>query len=606
MANEYQKKVEPPAGAPGSESETMESALSSRVADVCLPAPSSRPRAPESSEREIFGRPCRRLYPLTLCVLLLLGLGCGDRSAYFERIQKWSGPHVLDTHVLYLEQYSGRVVVVKPRDEINPTREFNLALDTERGDDFRHVVTFPDNSHIVFVSLSRRTFYIIDDETGQVAWTLTDLPIEFDGFAFSRDGRYLVGYQRGVELSSMEDNIQIPPYRFTSSRSILSNSHTLLILDRTTGEVSMPTLARNDAPIGAVGFTGAFKVCPFGYTCALDEALDLERIVVFGESRLWMVDPTVGEATGSDVIPLSLSGVGFRPARMRTSSNLEDDGEARFGMDNRESLFLTGVGSRDIVAVNMVWDETDAKLAYSINKLGLSITPRSIMPYLDGGDLYLLATSGTAQIATVHVASARSSLMGLPSAVTDIHALTDGERVYPLLYGGPGLVMVNTVNLDVFGEKNITSVDFGFTPERLAFGGGDNAMAVAVDRHGGRLAAVELEELKARDLSTSVFELTDDLRYLLVDEQDGRLIMLSSEDEAGWRGLYVLSFDGREEELRVEVADVDDQIHLMRSAGEGDLILLDNGYPEGGLTAIADDGSWAHTYRGFLLGKDLF
>lgn len=550
-------------------------------------------------------RTVRFLLPLLL-VTLLLAIGCGGRGDYFEQSRQWSGPHVLNNHVYYLDQTSGRVLTIEARNEEDPIREFMLDPEAEWEDDWLRAITFPDQSHIIFVSRSRRSFYIVDDASGEVKWTITDLPIEFNSFAFSPDGRWMIGYKRNGQVSPRPDhNFFGPEYSFSEEGSILTNSHTLLVLDLQSGEVSLPTLKQNDIPIRSVGFTGTFLMCPS--SCPFESADEMERVAVLGDSRMWLIDPQAGDEAVSDVIPLSLSDEGFRPTVIRATENRNDELDDEGKVDNREQLFLLGQGSWDIVVVNMLWNQEEGRISYSINKLGLNFSPDDILPYADGGEIHLLAVSGDTRMASIHLESARSNLMRLPVSVSNIHPYHEGSRSYPLLYGGKGLVMVNTVNLDVFGDKNLTHIDLGFTPKTVAFGTGSDPHAIAIDGALSRMAVVGLEELKESDLTTSALELTANLSHAMVDEQNNQLMMLES-DHLGkdYRRLYILPFDGEGKEVQIDVSECSDEFSLMRSDDGNDLIMLDNESPEGAITLLSTDGTWAHSYRGFLIGDDLF
>lgn len=550
-------------------------------------------------------RTIRFLLPMLL-VTLLSAMGCGGRAEYFEQSRQWSGPHVLDKHVYYLDRSSGRVLTIEPRNEEEPIREFMLAPDAEWEDDWLRAVTFPDQSHIIFVSRSLRSFYIVDDASGEVKWTIADLPIEFNSFAFSPDGRWMIGYKRNGKISPRPDhNLFGAEYDFSAEGSILTNSHTLLVLDLQSGDVSLPTLKQNDIPIRSVGFTGAFLMC--ANSCPQESAREMERVAVLGDSRMWLIDPQAGDEAVADVIPLSLSDNGFRPTVIRATENRNDELEDEGTVDNREQLFLLGQGSQDIVVVNMLWNQEGDRISYSINKLGLNFSPDDILPYVDGGEIHLLAVSGDTRMASIHVESARSNLMRLPVSASSIHPYHEGARSYPLLYGGRGLVMVNTVNLDVFGDKNLTHIDLGFTPETVAFGSGNDPRVVAIDGALSRMAVVGLDELKESNLTTSALELTANLSHAMVDEQNNLLMMLES-DHLGkdYRRLYILPFDGEDKEVQIDVSECADEFKLMRSDDGNDLILLDNGSPEGSITALSTDGAWAHSYRGFLIGEDLF
>ncbi len=552
-----------------------------------------------------------------LFLFTLWTASCQDRPGRFDDEMFWSGPYVLNRHIYYLERYSGRVVILDPADENEPVQEIALGgEDAARSDsaDWAMAFVFPEKDRIVFVSEAARSFHILDDENGEILWTVPDLPKEFSHFAFSPDGRWMVGFRPDTEwdsavaLSGGADGrtLTAESYAFNDDASIVVNSHMLMLMDLESGAAAYPSLKKNDVPIERVLFTGPFLICAEAETCGALQAEEMERVLILGRSRLWILDPNEGADARADVIPLSMNAV-YRATGSRISGNMDDEPDKDGGVDDRESLFLFSDESADVVAVNLLYDRDEDRLGYSINKLGLPFAVRDILPYRDGGKSYLLALSGSRDAAVVNVDSAAFQTLSLPIAARSIHPRLDSEgRPAPVLYGNAGLVMAKLTNLAVLWEKNLTVAALGFYPQNLIFT--EDGQAVAVDET--HLAVVDLASLEASDLDAVNLELTRAGEDRILDAEKGRLYLLGlnySDDEIAGR-LSMLTFGGGGlSEKRVDVKDPAGSLYLMQGAADGeDRLVVPHEGVEGYLSVIRADGGWARTYRGFLLDRDLF
>jgi len=575
---------------------------------------------------------------LTL-ILLIGGLlaACTGRADRYDELLSWQGPIVLDRHVYYLEPMSGELVVVDPRDGEGSWVYSSMPDMGVEKPDWRYLFTFPDRRHLLFVSQKAGAYVVLDDEDASARWTFDDLPLAFDTFAFSPDGRWMAGYKVGVSvyenysdyysdeddvpllfgLASIESSplaitVRAPGYDFTGDRPILADSHALLLVDLESGEETRPSLGRNDVPIESVFFTGRFAICTHAFACSGSEAEETERIVAAGPSRLWLLDPEKGNEPRVDVVPLAAFGAAHVLAGVTFSANLADSTDRSDGFDTAEALFLPVQSSPDVVMLNMLWDQETARLSYSINKLALPFSPRDLRVYVDGGALHLFALAGDDRAAFVRVDSAQATPLTLPhrASRTLPIALGDGtDRL--LLYGEDSLMIVSLAHLDPLGAKNVTSAPLSFTAPTIWLTENESPRVVALSDAERRLAVVDVEALAQENLSAIVRELTKDVEAYLFDPRRNQLVLLGysswdEEAEAEAQDVFFVPLDKQGEETRLRVDPAEELFIMHGTDAEDDRVLLSDTRGEGRLTVTDVRGESASTLGGFLFGRELF
>ncbi len=565
----------------------------------------------------------RILMILTLAALIPLLTACPSSDS------DWVGPIVLDQHAFYLDQLSGKVVVVDVQK--NNVARFELSTETDEDNpSWRFVASFIDNSHLIFVSEDTQTYYILSDDTGRIEWTIPQLPLEFNSFAFSADGRWMAAYQGSGEWQSdyyYDDyyyneyygsdyaytntykpwqygsptatiNINAHYYGFKSQQSVVSNPNAILLLDRESGEHAFASLKKNDQTIRSIHFTGPFAICQSGDSCNDSDAATIERLVAFGSSRMWLLDPEAGADAQADVIPLSVNeSENLNPVSLASSANLEDF--ATDGIDDRETLFVRLSSSRDLISISMHWNKTEEALEYNINKLGLPFVLTDMHPYLDHDELYVFAVSGDDLAASVQLSSANIQTLALPDGASLIRPMEIDDTEIVALYGDSSLMLVTLADLDVFGEKNVQQADLGFIPNDFAFVDGDSPLVIALNLGGRDLTTVDLGELMKSDLNANVLQLTEYFEDYVVDDHSATLYLLgdydSDEDEQTY---HTLSLSGDLTEEQAEFKGDASQLHLMKDKnGETSHLLFNFGNKREELLVVSTEGGNEHRFE---------
>ncbi len=585
--------------------------------------------------------------PVIAVAFALILISCQGRDDRLDDALNWNGPYVLDKHIYYLDPEVGTLMVIDPRAKGESYRFVELESanleensDSKMEGSFKLMLKFPQNDKIMFVSEKNSAYYVVDDSTGKLLWKIEQPPLEYDHFSFSDDGQWMVGFFNGHSyytgyddyyedeydgngdsyyyeqqmqklIENAEKVITTLDYDFTQNKTIVANTHTVLLMELESGEVFYPTLSKNDTEITSVSFTGKFYMCEQEDGCGVNDAMQTERIVFFGDSRLWIIDPSEGDDAATDVIPLTTE-YNVYPDEIKASLNLDDDLDSKTGIDSNEALFVSMVDSNDVVAINMLWDQNKKKITYSINKLGLPFVPYDFMPYRENEQVYLLVTSGSDVAASIQVNSAKVLSIPIPVAASRIYKYESaaGHEV-PILYGGNGLVAIDTENLELMGDKNITSAAFGFSAGNIRFSGDEMKLAVALLENSGRMATVNLEELLEDDVDAGIMELTTSFDDYRLDESNSQLYLLSSHWDYEGEGqitAYALNLENlAREQIEIPMGDHYGELHLMKGADDQkDLLMVeDTSQKEGYITVSAIDGSWSKVLGGFFLG-DIF
>jgi len=598
------------------------------------------------------------MYLLLIFAVMFVSLSaCESRDPALDEVLAWNGPYVLDRHIYYIHRNEGRVLVIDPRNSVAPLSQIVLEAEPlkDESGEFLHLLTFPDRNRIVFVSERHSRYYFINDANGHLEKIESDIPLEFDSFYFSPDGRWMVGCNRGIEDSYYEDEEEYyyfdnyavenrryddnqesdtyyyrqggenasgilrvaDHYSFRNGKSIVANTHTLMVMSLgEDGAVSYPTLRKNDVAIDSVNFTGLFKICPNRDGCSMADAMEIERLVIFGDSRLWMLDPTGGGDADSDVIPLAIEGSYSTPVSVRVSANMADDTEGEGGIDDSEVLFVQLSGERDVVAINMLWDVSSGGLTYSINKLGLPFAASDILPYFDNGQLNLLVAGANDSVVSVNVNSSRTMALSLPFSCSRIYNyIDDAGKSTPVLYSGEGMVAVKTANLALLGEKNISSVRFGssFSLENIYFTGTENRMGVAVSES-GKVAGVELPQLTLDDVDAEIMELRESYERFIVDSEASQLYLFStSYDEDSDSGILSKAFSLQldnpvADQQMVSLGEDSGSFYFMAGDEKNDdlFVIINRQRSDGFLTAVSSDSRFSLTMGAYLIGDNVF
>jgi len=406
-------------------------------------------------------------------------------------------------------------------------------------------------------------------------------------------------------------------YIFENGKSIVANTHTLLVMSlEEDATISYPTLRKNDIAINSVNFTGKFMICQNRDGCSASDAVETERMVVFGDSRLWMLDPSEGNKAKADVIPLAIEGAYSTPVSISVSANMADDLEAEGGVDDSEILFVQLASDKDVVAINMLWNEGDDSLTYSINKLGLPFAASDIQPYFDGGQLSLLVAGATDSVVSVNVNSAQTISLALPFACSNIYDFVDASGLStPIMYSGEGMVAVRTANLTLLGEKNVSSVRFGssFSVGNIYFTGTENRMGVAIS-DSGLVAGVELPQLALDDVDAEIMELRKTYSRYIVNSSRSQLLLFNTEYDADVDSgilskAFSLQLDNPlADQQMMSLGEESGNFYFMAGEDNDDdiFVMINRQHPEGLMTAVSRNKGFSLTMGAYLLGDDIF
>lgn len=538
-----------------------------------------------------YKRAIRRLgMALVTLVLLVLLTACPEPSR-----TDWQGPVGLNAHLAYFDSETGRVAMFDPRKEGGDPLVVELPGPEdpdELREGFAQILTFPDNTHMIFAAQDTNAFHIVSDAERRVVMTIADVPPIINAAAFSADGRWLIFYvAKGGDENMQEarlpspsgDNLRLGHYIFPNSSSVLLNEHRLIVVDRETMESFTVDLPRNDIPIQRLRFSGAFRICDSGTLCKDSDARQMELVVAAGQGRVWMFDPGDGAGAKVSVVPISESDArsAVSVLTLRASSNLA---EPAGGTDNRETLFMTTSGARDILAVNMMWSKETGGLSVTLNKLPLDFQAQDIELYLDRDGLYLMAL-GSGNLASVHTESARTSRFSVFAGANTIRPLArNGQVAHMLLVGGDSLGLVKLQDFNVFGSKNITTAKVGFHAHVTDVGDEGPWRALCLDRDFSRLAAIDLDELTARNLSATVQRLGQDVQSVLPVADEGKLYLsgvcrvdrYSKHDDSPLLcDVYALElFEAEPKISQITLEDIDPAFLVLPAAGDEPMALV--------------------------------
>ncbi len=555
--------------------------------------------------------------------VLLLGLmviplaGCPESEK-----NDWRGPTFLNTHLAYVETETGQVALVDPRQPDKKAQIVHLP-GAEKEEDivagWRQVLVYPDGSHVVYAAQDINTFHIVSDEAGELVLSIPDVSPLINAASFSPDGRWLVFYvnadsniqDREAEPFDSGINRSLDSFDFPESPSILQNEHRLLVVDREAGETFTLDLPQNDVRIDSIRFSGTFRLCTTGDLCADADARSMELIVAAGVGRLWLFNPADQAEAHVNVVPLSLessSRVGI--TGLRISANMAEPEE---GTDDREILFVNLNLGSDVLALNMVWDDDNEALSFAINKFPLPLVPYDSVPYVDRGELYLLAL-GWGELASVHVDSARVSRLAVEGNLRRIRLLErEGRAEYALLDGSDALAVVKLQDLAVFGAKNVTEAVIGFSADRIVLDTDESWRALCLDQRPTRLAAIDLEALTEDDLSASVQRIELDVADDSPDLAAGKLYMTGycywlDEEEPEERicDLYGIDlFDSERAVSHVELSNVEEEIRsLPATDDEPQMLIFQDGDNPDRLVTVDTDSFDVVELEGFLSALD--